>query len=147
MFEKGKSTVSGHSTAHATETIVGSSVKLKGNLRSDGPIKIYGILTGEVRTKDTVLVGPEANIVASIKARNIKISGTVQGNIEASDRLEITETGRVLGDISANILSISPGAIFSGKCVMSERGKEIAIEPIIETETPEKEEVVSKKTK
>jgi cytoskeletal protein CcmA (bactofilin family) len=144
MFEKGKSQTTTHTGSHATETIVGSSVKLKGNLRSDGPIKIYGVLTGEVKTKDAVIIGPEANIIASVKARNIKISGTVQGNVEATDRLEITETGRVLGDISANVLSISPGALFTGKCQMGERSRGKEVEPVIEIEAPVEDKVKDK---
>lgn len=133
MFEKGKhETIS--TGSHAAETVVGSSVKLKGNLRSDGDIKIYGIVSGELKTKGSVVIGPEANIVASIKAKNVKISGTVQGNVEATEKIEITETGRVLGDIAAGILSIAPGAVFTGKSVMSEKGKNINFEPVMEME-------------
>lgn len=147
MFEKGKTELPKSTNSHAAETIVGSSVKLKGNLRSDGNIKIYGIVTGELKTKGTVFVGPEASIIASIKAKSVKISGTVQGNIEAGDLLEITETGRVLGDICANVLSIAPGAVFSGKSQMTDRGKEIVIEPVMEAELPVKEEKIKEKAK
>lgn len=116
------------------ETIVGTSVKLKGNLKSDGDITVDGSVNGEIKTKGTVTVGPNANIIASVKAKNVIISGTVQGNISATERLNITETGRVYGDISANILSISSGAIFSGKSSMIEAVHEHEIEPIIEKE-------------
>lgn len=128
------------------ETIVGTSVKLKGNLKSDGDITVDGIVTGEIKTKGSVIVGKNANIVASMKAKNISISGTVQGNIEATDKLEITETGKVLGDVTSNVLSISPGAVFTGKSQMAEVQKEIVpevvpeVEPVIEDGKGEKAE-------
>jgi len=128
------------------ETIVGASVKLKGNLKSDSDITIEGIVTGEVKTKGSVIIGKNANIVASVKAKNISISGAVQGNVEATDRLEITETGKVLGDISANVLSVAPGAVFTGKSQMAEAHKEpmveavSEVEPVIEDEQGEKTE-------
>jgi cytoskeletal protein CcmA (bactofilin family) len=137
MFEKQKGEVV--VTEGAAETIVGTSVKLKGNLKSDGDVIIDGVVTGEVRTKGSVKIGPNANIIANVKAKNVSVSGAVQGNVEAADRLEISETGKVLGDISANVLSIAPGAVFSGKSVMVEVHKEDVTEPVAETEEIEEE--------
>ena len=134
MFEKGRDEIV---KPGASETIVGASVKLKGNLRSDGDILIEGIVTGDIKTKGSVKVGESASVIAGVKAENIVISGNVQGNIEVSDKLEITPTGRVIGDISANVLSIAPGAVFTGKCSMPDvPQKENAIEL-----TPEIEEI------
>ncbi len=127
----------------SVETIVGESVKLKGNLKSDGDVIINGSVSGDVRTKASVKVGIHANVVASIKAANVQISGVVQGNIDAKDTLQISETGKVYGDIQAGVLVVSPGALFSGKCSMIETKREIELEPVLETEEepePEKEE-------
>jgi cytoskeletal protein CcmA (bactofilin family) len=129
MFDKGK--IEGIKSEGA-ETIVGTSVKLKGNLKSDGDIIIDGIVSGELKTKGSVIIGPNASVVASIRAKDVTVSGAVQGNIEATDRLELTETGRVIGDISANVLSISAGAIFTGNSKMNDTHKEIAHEPVME---------------
>lgn len=131
MFDKGK--IEGVKSEGA-ETIVGTSVKLKGNLKSDGDIIIDGIVTGELKTKGSVAIGPNANIVANIKAKDVTISGAVQGNVEAADRLDLTETAKVIGDISANVLSIAPGATFTGNSKMNDVHKEIPREPIIEEE-------------
>lgn len=139
MFEKGKSEIV-RTTEGTPETIVGTSVKLKGNLRSEGNIFIDGVVSGEVKTKGSVVVGPNANIIASIKAKDVSVSGSVQGNIEAANRLEITETGKVLGDIAASVLSIAAGAVFSGKSQMSDNHKDIVIEPVVEFEEVLKEE-------
>ncbi len=118
----------------AAETVVGTSVKLKGNLRSDGDITVDGSVNGEIKTKGTVNIGPNAHIIASVQAKNVNISGTVQGNVVALERLNISESGRVYGDISANILSISAGAIFTGKSSMAETVIQPEIELSLETE-------------
>lgn len=148
MFEKTKTqpTVVNVST-HSAETIVGTSVKLKGNLKSEGDIFVDGVVAGEIRTKGSVKIGPNANVIAAIKAKNVSVSGSVQGNVEASDRLEITQTGRVLGDIAASVLSISAGAVFSGKSTMADNRKEVVKEPVMEVEEKPEEEKEQEKAK
>lgn len=136
MFEKSQEIVKSGSS----ETIVGASVKLKGNLKSDGDILIEGVVTGDLKTKGSVKVGEVASVVANVKAENIVIAGSVQGNIDVADRLEITATGRVVGDIATNVLSIAPGAVFTGKCSMPDSPKEEAVEPTAEIEEENEEE-------
>ncbi|MEK7447766.1 MAG: polymer-forming cytoskeletal protein [Patescibacteria group bacterium] len=139
MFEKKEDFPS--TDNKSIETIVGESVKLKGNLKSDGDIIINGSIAGDVKTKASVQVGANANVVAGIKAANVQVSGVVQGNIEARETLQISETGKVYGDISVGVLVVSPGALFSGKCTMLENKREIDLEPILEVEEePQKEE-------
>jgi len=134
MFEKRDETI----VNSVAETVVGTSVKLKGTLRSDGDITVDGSVNGEVKTKGTVNIGPNAHIIANVQAKNVNISGTVQGNVVATDCLSISESGRVYGDIAANILAISAGAVFTGKSTMAE----IAVQPEIEL-TLENEEASS----
>jgi cytoskeletal protein CcmA (bactofilin family) len=130
MFEKQKVEIP--RTEGAAETVVGTSVKLKGNLKSDGDVFVDGVVTGEIKTKGSVIIGPNANIIAGIKAKNISIAGAVQGNVDAAEKLEITDSGRVIGDIAANVLSIAPGAIFTGKSQMAEVRRDVEIEPVAE---------------
>lgn len=130
MFEKKEEI----ETLENAETIVGASVKLKGNLRSDGNITINGTVSGDVKTKGSVLVGAGAEVRANIDAKNAVISGIVQGSLVINDHLSITETGKIYGDIKANILSIAPGAVFTGKCLMPEEEKKEETEPIVEME-------------
>lgn len=138
MFEKKEDFPS--TDNKSIETIVGESVKLKGNLKSDGDIIINGSIAGDVKTKASVQVGASANVVAGIKASNVQVSGVVQGNIEARETLQISETGKVYGDINAGVLVVSPGALFSGKCTMLETKREIELEPTLEEEEPTEEE-------
>lgn len=130
MFEKREEIV--HSGT--AETVVGTSVKLKGNLRSDGDITVDGSVNGEIKTKGTVNIGPNAHIMANVNAKNVNISGTVQGNVVAGEKLSISESGRVYGDVSASILAISAGAVFTGKSTMAEVVSQPEIELTLENE-------------
>jgi cytoskeletal protein CcmA (bactofilin family) len=126
----------------SSETIVGTSVKLRGNLKSEGNVKIEGNLTGEIKARGDVFITQTADIKAKIKAKNVTISGTVNGNIEAEERIEISESGKVFGDVASNILIIKEGAIFSGKSIMEvkslEEKEEEEKEPKPEYEIEEK---------
>jgi cytoskeletal protein CcmA (bactofilin family) len=108
----------------SSETIVGTSVKLRGNLKSDGNVKIEGNLNGEIKAKGDVLVSQTADVKAKISAKNIIVSGIVNGNVDAQEKLEITESGKVFGDAASNVLVIKEGAIFSGKSVMEVKSLE-----------------------
>jgi cytoskeletal protein CcmA (bactofilin family) len=112
----------------SSETIVGTAVKLRGNLKSEGNVKVEGNLTGEIKAKENVLITQTAEIKAKISAQNVTVAGIVNGNIDAKERLEITESGKVFGDITCNILVIKEGAIFSGKSIMEIKSLETKAE-------------------
>ncbi|MDD5626767.1 MAG: polymer-forming cytoskeletal protein [Patescibacteria group bacterium] len=117
------------------ETIVGPSVKVEGELSSEGNVRIDGQVAGNVQTSQNLAVGEQAVISANVKALNAVIAGKIKGNITVEEALEITETGQVEGDITAKIISISPGAIFQGQCQMplpTDRETEIEVEEVME---------------
>lgn len=101
-----------------TETVVGPSVKIQGDLNSEGNIKIEGQVTGTVKTTQSVYVGDSAKIVADVLAGNAIISGEVQGNLKISGNLVLQSTAKVTGDIACAVLRVEDGALFTGKCAM-----------------------------
>lgn len=125
MFEKKKETVLEPSTA---ETIIGASLKVKGNLQNEENIRIEGFVQGTVKTTKNLIIGERAVLEASVQAENALIAGELKGNIQVKERLEIAKTGRVYGDISTKILAIAPGAIFNGRSTMEIEGKKEKIE-------------------
>ena len=111
------------------ESIVGPSVKIDGDLKSQGNLRIDGTVTGKVKTSQNLYVGESAHISADIEAENAVVAGAVQGNIKVSGSLTIARTGRLLGDIHCGTLQVEEGAYFIGKCSMRDRGD---IEPLEE---------------
>jgi len=101
------------------ETIIGPSIKVKGNFHGEGNIVIEGTVEGSVKTNSFLLVSGKAKILADIKAKNAKIGGEINGNILIEGYLEILSTAKIFGDIEAGQLSIEKGAILNGKCLMT----------------------------
>ncbi len=102
----------------AAETVVGPSVKIQGDLNSEGNIRIEGSVTGKINTTQSVHVGEAAVISADLHAGNAIIAGQVQGNVKVTGNLILQPTARLNGDISCGILRVEDGALFSGKCNM-----------------------------
>ncbi len=101
------------------ETIIGPSIKVKGNFHGQGNIIIEGIVEGSVKTSNSLLIGNKAKITANIEAKEAKIGGEVNGNVKIQGYLEISSGAKILGDIEASALSIEKGAVLNGKCTMS----------------------------
>ena len=105
-------------TIKNAETIIGPSIKVKGNFHGEGDIIVEGILEGEIKTSKNLLIGPKAIITANIKAKDAKISGEVHGNLVIKNYLELSSTAKIHGNIQVAHLSIENGAIFNGSCNM-----------------------------
>ena len=119
MFNKD----SGEVKAKSAETIIGPSIKVKGNFHGEGSIIIEGQLEGSVKTNNFLLIGEKAKITAGIEAKDAKISGEINGNVKVQGYLEITASAKITGDIEAASLSMEKGALLNGKCVMPAGGK------------------------
>jgi cytoskeletal protein CcmA (bactofilin family) len=102
----------------AAETVVGPSVKIQGDLNSEGNIRIEGSVAGKVQTTQSVHVGEAAKLAADMQAGNAIVAGEIHGNIKVTGNLILQATARVAGDISCTILRVEDGAQFSGKCSM-----------------------------
>jgi len=103
----------------ADDTVIGHSIKIEGDLVSNGSIIVEGEVTGSVATEQVLRVGEKAKVKAEVKAREAFVSGKVDGNVNVSDKLELSETAEVNGDIQARVLTIAAGAVFNGKCTMT----------------------------
>ena len=107
-------------TDNNPETIVSSAMRIEGELKSNGNIRIDGKITGKVHTSQDLVVGPNAQIEADVVAANASIAGVIRGNVIVKGLLVILETGKIMGNISCTSLGIREGAYFSGACKMSE---------------------------
>ena len=112
MFKKeDKSTAEGK--------IIDIETGMQGNMKFNGPInlRISGSFEGELETKGTLIIGENANVKAGIRGENINIQGKVKGDI-ICNRLELSRTARLIGNVETASLVIGEGAILKGKCQM-----------------------------
>jgi cytoskeletal protein CcmA (bactofilin family) len=95
---------------------IGKSVFIKGELISDEDLTIDGRIEGTITLGDNCLtVGVGAAIQANLTAHTLIISGAVTGNVTATDRIEIRDTGSVDGDITTPRLAVKDGAVLRGR--------------------------------
>lgn len=97
------------------ETIIGASIKVKGNFIGQGNIVIEGHLEGSIKTEADLFVGEKARIVANIEASQATINGEVKGNLKIHDYLAIGSAAKIFGDIVYSEISIEKGAIINGQ--------------------------------
>jgi cytoskeletal protein CcmA (bactofilin family) len=101
------------------ETVIGPSMVVKGNFTSSGNIVIEGVLKGGVKTAGNVYIGDHADITADIESKSARIGGDVKGNLKIEEKLQITLTAKIHGDIECSQLSVEAGAIINGKITMT----------------------------
>ena len=95
--------------------IIGKSVMIKGQIYSREDLTIDGEIDGSVELQEHRLtVGPHGKLQAGVKAREIVVLGTIHGNVEASDKIDIRKDAKLVGDIKTARIVIEDGAYFKG---------------------------------
>ncbi|MEI7452248.1 MAG: polymer-forming cytoskeletal protein [Candidatus Falkowbacteria bacterium] len=114
MFKKGNQ----NEVFSDVETIIGESIKVKGDFNGNGNIVIDGILEGSLKTKSNIFVGEKAKISGSLEASEIIINGDINGNLLVKTYLSVGSTATITGDIECAQISVEKGAKINGKIKM-----------------------------
>lgn len=93
--------------------------EFEGKLSFKDTVRVDGCFRGEITSQNTLVVGETGEIMATVRSRNVIVSGTVTGNIFASERIVLHKSARVEGDIEAGSLAIEEGAMLNGRISMS----------------------------
>lgn len=119
--EKEEQSIPNHE--HKPTTVIGLGITAEGDITGDGDMVIEGKVKGKITTTGRVRVGREAEVHADINASDIHIAGQVRGNVNAKEKVDLSETGKLLGNIKSKTVSISSGALFNGSCSMGEENQ------------------------
>ncbi|HZH13143.1 MAG TPA: polymer-forming cytoskeletal protein [Archangium sp.] len=101
-------------------TVVGQSILISGKLTGDEDLTVRGRVEGELTLSRTLIVEPTGVVKANVAVKNAIVSGVVVGNINATESVELTREGRMVGDIHAPRVIIVDGASFRGRVDMGE---------------------------
>ncbi len=99
--------------------LIGVGTEIKGDIHSNGDIRVDGKLQGNLKTKGKVVIGETGSVSGEIKCKNSDVEGSIEGKIHAVDLLSLKATSNINGDIIARKLAIEPGAKFTGNCNMT----------------------------
>jgi cytoskeletal protein CcmA (bactofilin family) len=95
---------------------IGKSVSIKGELSGSEDVYVDGQLEGRVDlVGNSLTVGPNGHVHANIVAKTVTVAGTLDGNIQASERTELRKTAVVNGDVQTRRIAIEEGAYFKGR--------------------------------
>ncbi len=101
--------------ARGETIIIGQSVVIKGELSCGEDLYIDGQVEGTINPKGNRLtIGPKGRVKANVTACAVVVQGKLEGNIQASDRVDLKQSAVVMGDIATHRISIDDGAYFKG---------------------------------
>ncbi len=98
--------------------LISAGTKVNGDIESAAGIRIDGHLKGKMVIKGKVVIGSPGKVVGDINCQLIEVSGSVNGNIQASELVSLKSSAIIQGEIITKKLAIEPGAVFTGSCKM-----------------------------
>jgi len=120
MFNgKTKSDGLGEETVSTSASLIGAGTTMKGDITSNGDLRIDGTLVGNIHCSAKVIIGANGNVQGDINGQTADILGKVTGTIKVKDLLQIKGGSTVNGNIEAAKLQIEPAANFNGECHMT----------------------------
>ena len=110
MFQQNKNTMS---------SIIGPDLEVKGDINIKGDLLIYGKVDGNITCEGLVTTAKNSVVKGYIKTKFADISGQIEGDLEVQQKVSLSSTSILHGDLLASILVIEEGAKFSGLCKMT----------------------------
>jgi cytoskeletal protein CcmA (bactofilin family) len=104
----------GHA-GNAKESLIAADVTIEGKIEGAGHVRIAGRFKGDVNVEGNVTIEQGAHVTGQVTAATIVVSGEVHGNITATARVELLETGVINGDIKAAVLTVAAGSRMRGQ--------------------------------
>lgn len=101
--------------------LIGTGTVIKGDIESNGDIRIDGQLIGSIKANGKVTVGQTGTLEGDITCKQAEISGNVKGIINTEELTSLKATAKLEVDLNTKQLLIEVGAQFTGKCVMGQQ--------------------------
>ena len=110
--------------SESIDSLVGENIKIIGKIEGKGSLRIDGIVEGDIIYDGNIVIGESGKVIGNIKAVDISLGGTVNGNISSTSRVEILNTGSLIGDLEVPTIVIHENARFEGNCKMPSKSKD-----------------------
>jgi cytoskeletal protein CcmA (bactofilin family) len=119
MFNgKTKSDMPGEDSVGTSTSLIGAGTTMKGDITSNGDLRIDGALVGNIHCSAKVVIGAGGVVTGDINGQQADIMGKVTGTIKVKDLLQLKGGSHLNGNIQAAKLQIEPTANFNGECHM-----------------------------
>jgi cytoskeletal protein CcmA (bactofilin family) len=95
---------------------ISQGIKIKGELTGSEDLYVDGVVEGKLNLSNgTLTIGPNGSVKADVDAREVMVSGRIEGNITAREKVQLWSTGQVAGEVRTERLAIEEGASLRGK--------------------------------
>jgi cytoskeletal protein CcmA (bactofilin family) len=102
------------------ETVIGADSTITGELEIQGTVRVDGSVEGDIRA-DWVIIGETGRIRGNVQARMMVVGGRIDGNIDASEIVELKDKAQIFGEICTAKLTVTEGALFDGQSSMKRK--------------------------
>ena len=104
------------STGTKSDSLLSVDASFSGSINFKSFLRIDGKFEGEIASKGTLFIGRTGVVKAEIKVGNIIVEGKIQGNVNATEKVDLRQSAQLFGDIKASKLIIAEGVSFVGNC-------------------------------
>jgi cytoskeletal protein CcmA (bactofilin family) len=139
FFVDGTTHMGNHTRSEETNSTIGMNSHFEGRFAVKGAIRIDGKFEGDALIVDKVFIGPKGKVKTNVKASSVVVEGILIGNIQATNRVLLLPTSRILGDIQTPELIIQNGTILKGRCTISHHSDQDAKELILDLYAQDRE--------
>jgi len=114
---------SGYINENSTQSIniINGGTVINGNVVATGDMRVDGELIGNIDARGRLVIGPNGKVEGEIQCKNIEVSGFVNGKINVEEMLTMKSTAKIFGEVVAGKLSVEPGSLFTGSCIMGDK--------------------------
>ena len=105
-----------------TYTFLGKGVDFKGKAKFDSSVRIDGHFDGQIVSQETLIIGEGGVIKGEITCETVICSGKIEGNIVASQKVQLLKPAVLIGSVRAPSFSVEEGVVFHGTCDMGVSG-------------------------
>jgi cytoskeletal protein CcmA (bactofilin family) len=100
--------------------------EIKGTIKFGQAMRVDGRFEGELTSDNgELVVGKTGKVKATVKVKSAVVEGRVDGNIRASDKIELKQSAQIFGDLQAKTLVVEQGVVFVGNCNVNPEGTKI----------------------
>jgi cytoskeletal protein CcmA (bactofilin family) len=107
--------VLGGSKSSQGYSVIHDRLIIRGELDTDGTVRVEGRVEGPKHRVGTLIVGASGFVIGDVEAKDVVVAGQIQGNIQASGRLEIETGASIVGEIRASVMVLREGAAVHGQ--------------------------------
>jgi len=103
------------SEAQLKESLIAADLTIEGKIEGTGHVRIAGKFNGDVNVQGNLTIETGAKLTGGVRAQKVIVAGELEGNIESAQKVEVLESGALIGDVKAGSLTVAAGSRMRGQ--------------------------------